>query len=205
MSVTYHHGSLHAALIAAAEAILEREGIGALTLRAAAREAGVSHAAPTHHFGGLSGLLSALAASGFIRLRSNLVVEADAAGPAPKARAAGLGRGYVAFARAHPGLFLLMFRSEQLDWSNPTLSQAGAAAFGLMSQVGAETQTSGAAPPFQNLVAAATLWSRVHGLAILLIDGRLNAVADRLLPGADIEALIEAVITGDRQQEETAL
>ena len=56
----YHHGDLKAALLAAAEAILERDGIQALTLRAAARAAGVSHAAPANHFGDLTGLLSEL-------------------------------------------------------------------------------------------------------------------------------------------------
>src|SRR5687768_417739 len=61
----YHHGDLHEALLRAAEAILEREGFAGLTLRAAAREAGVSHAAPTHHFGDMTGLLSELAALGF--------------------------------------------------------------------------------------------------------------------------------------------
>ena len=61
----YHHGDLKAALLAEAETILERDGIQALTLRAAARAAGVSHAAPTNHFGDLSGLLSELAAVGF--------------------------------------------------------------------------------------------------------------------------------------------
>ena len=49
----------------AAERVLERDGLGGLTLRAVAREAGVSHAAPTHHFGDLTGLLSELAAIGF--------------------------------------------------------------------------------------------------------------------------------------------
>ena len=63
----YHHGDLHDALLAAAERVLERDGLPGLTLRAVAREAGVSHAAPTHHFGDLTGLLSELAAIGFRR------------------------------------------------------------------------------------------------------------------------------------------
>src|ERR1700757_265317 len=63
----YHHGSLREAMLRAAESILERDGIGGLTLRAAAREAGVSHAAPKNHFGDLSGLLSELAAGRFER------------------------------------------------------------------------------------------------------------------------------------------
>src|SRR5437763_15252056 len=61
----YHHGALRDALLQAAERVLERDGLGGLTLRAVAREAGVSHAAPTHHFGDLTGLLSELAAIGF--------------------------------------------------------------------------------------------------------------------------------------------
>src|ERR1700710_2089607 len=63
----YHHGDLHEALLQAAERVLERDGIAGLTLRAVAREAGVSYAAPTHHFGDLTGLLSELAAIGFRR------------------------------------------------------------------------------------------------------------------------------------------
>ena len=61
----YHHGALRDALLEAAERVLERDGLSGLTLRAVAREAGVSHAAPTHHFGDLTGLVSELAAIGF--------------------------------------------------------------------------------------------------------------------------------------------
>ena len=68
----YHHGDLHDALLAAAERVLERDGLPGLTLRAVAREAGVSHAAPTHHFGDLTGLLSELAAIGFRRFNETM-------------------------------------------------------------------------------------------------------------------------------------
>ena len=74
----YHHGDLHDALLAAAERVLERDGLAGLTLRAVAREAGVSHAAPTHHFGDLSGLLSELAAIGFRRFNEAMVAAARA-------------------------------------------------------------------------------------------------------------------------------
>src|SRR5262249_21104929 len=66
----YHRGSLREAMLRAAESILERDGIRGLTLRAAAREAGVSHAAPKNHFGDVKGLLSDLAAVGFARFRA---------------------------------------------------------------------------------------------------------------------------------------
>src|SRR4029077_8826798 len=69
----YHHGDLHDGLLDAAERVLERDGLVGLTLRAVAREAGVSHAAPPHHFGDLTGLLSDLAAIGFRRFNEAMV------------------------------------------------------------------------------------------------------------------------------------
>src|SRR5438309_12043484 len=68
----YHHGALRDALLQAAERVLERDGLAGLTLRAVAREAGVSHAAPTHHFGDLAGLVSELAAIGFRQFNATM-------------------------------------------------------------------------------------------------------------------------------------
>ena len=132
----YHHGDLPRTLLKSAETILERDGIGALTMRATAREAGVSHAAPAHHFGDLSGLLTELAASGFVRFHDHLEAEAATVTPAPGERLEALSRGYVEFAKAHPGLFQLMFRSERLDWSRPSLADAGGSAFALLTLAG---------------------------------------------------------------------
>ncbi len=112
---SYHHGDLRESLLAAAETLLEEGGVPALTLRAVARAAGVSHAAPAHHFGDLTGLLSELAAVGFMRLGAAFDAAMDGAGSAPSARLTAMGKAYVAFARAYPGLFVLMFRSERLD------------------------------------------------------------------------------------------
>src|SRR5262245_63791403 len=78
----YHHGDLHEALLKAAERVLERDGLAGLTLRAVAREAGVSHAAPTHHFDDLTGLVSELAAIGF-RQFNDAMVAAGATGATP--------------------------------------------------------------------------------------------------------------------------
>ena len=68
----YHHGDLRRALLRAAVVILEREGPSALSLRAVAREAGVSPAAPYHHFKDKSELLNAVATEGFNRLKAAL-------------------------------------------------------------------------------------------------------------------------------------
>ena len=120
----YHHGDLKTALLVEAEAILERDGIPALTLRAAARAAGVSHAAPANHFGDLTGLLSELAAVGFQRFTAALLTALEGAGDDLQARASAMGRAYVSFARAYPALFALMFRSERLDSTRPVLREA---------------------------------------------------------------------------------
>src|SRR6476619_8112217 len=100
----YHHGDLRSAVLAAAEKILETEGVDALTLRAVARAVGVSHTAPKNHFGDLQGLLSELAAVGYRRYGDALVSAMEAAGADPRMRMRAMGRAYVAFARAHPGL-----------------------------------------------------------------------------------------------------
>lgn len=188
----YHHGSLRQALLEAAEVILDRDGISGLTLRATAREAGVSHGAPAHHFGDLAGLLTELAASGFVRLRETVLTEVNdpAAQAGPSAYSATLGRGYIRFARAHPGIFLLMFRSERLDWCSPSLSVAGPAAFALLSSRSAgETREN----DLEKLIVASTRWSLMHGLATLIIDGRLAAMTQSV-PGADLEELIGNVL-----------
>jgi AcrR family transcriptional regulator len=84
----YHHGALRDALLKAAERVLERDGLAGLTLRAVAREAGVSHAAPTHHFGDLTGLVSELAAIGFRQFNTAMAAAgASATVPLEKALA----------------------------------------------------------------------------------------------------------------------
>src|SRR5262245_40491778 len=87
----YHHGALRDALLQAAEKLLERDGLPGLTLRAVAREAGVSHAAPTHHFGDLSGLLSELAAIGYRQFGAAMIA-ANAAGSLEQKGLAKIGR-----------------------------------------------------------------------------------------------------------------
>jgi AcrR family transcriptional regulator len=193
----YHHGDLKAALLAEAETILERHGIQALTLRAAARAAGVSHAAPTNHFGDLTGLLSELAAVGFNRFSSALMAAMEAAptrgtGDDKRTRSNAMGAAYVRFARAHPGLFVLMFRSERLDAARPALREAiDAARLALRAASGEPAQ---ALAPLQTAAQAAARWSLVHGFAMLLLDGRLAGLIGSLPDGEDADDLLDAVL-----------
>src|SRR6476469_7806989 len=100
----YHHGALRDALLQAAEKLLERDGLPGLTLRAVAREAGVSHAAPTHHFGDLTGLLSELAAIGFRRF-TEAMAAAGSTEAVPLMKALARAKAYVAYAQARPGMY----------------------------------------------------------------------------------------------------
>lgn len=191
MTQPYHHGTLRQALLNAAEAILDHEGIDALTLRAAARQAGVSHGAPAHHFHDLTGLLTELAASGFVRLKQ--AIQDGGPDSDGTANAISMGLNYVSFARAHPGIFKLMFRSERLDWSSEALSMAGSECFRLLTPTAASSGAQSVMGDVEALTVASAKWSLVHGLATLVVDGRLPAFADRV-PGARLESLIENVL-----------
>jgi AcrR family transcriptional regulator len=191
----YHHGALREALLQAAERVLERDGIAGLTLRAAAREAGVSHAAPTHHFGDLTGLLSELAAIGYRRFSAALAAASTTANPAER----GLARAhaYVGFARAHPGLYGLMFRTERLDMSRPSLNEAANASFaGFAGAIGASRheRISAQALTLDQAAAIARAWSLVHGFAMLLLDDRLSDILRRSPAGTSVEALLDAML-----------
>src|ERR1700730_12747034 len=136
----YHHGDLRDGLLQAAERVLERDGLAGLTLRAVAREAGVSHAAPTHHFGDLTGLVSELAAIGFRQFNATMEA-ARATGTVAQERAMAAAKAYVGYAPPHPGLYGLMFRTERLVMSRPSLCEAAHASFaGLAHAVGASRQ-----------------------------------------------------------------
>jgi AcrR family transcriptional regulator len=191
--IPYHHGALRDALLEAAERVLERDGLSGLTLRAVAREAGVSHAAPTHHFGDLTGLVSELAAIGFRQFNDAMAV----AGTSPIEKAMARAKAYVGCAQAHPGMYGLMFRTERLDYSRPSLHEAAEASFaGLAGSIGASRheQIHEEALSLEQAAAIARAWSLVHGFTMLLLDGRLKDILHRLPEGTDAETLLDAML-----------
>lgn len=195
----YHHGDLHEALLQAAKRVAERDGFTGLSLRAVAREAGVSHAAPAHHFGDVTGLLSELAAVGFRQFSEQLGAAtcSETSGQSVAARKA---EAYVAFARDNPCLFQLMFRGERLDHSRPALRDASDAAFIKLASVVAARRHEEVAPDHLTLEQAADIariWSLVHGFAMLHLDGRLAPIMDGLPPGTTQEALLTAMLMPD--------
>src|ERR1700733_2969617 len=100
----YHHGDLSRALVDAARRILEAEGAAALSLRAVAREAGVSPAAPYHHFKDKTELLEAVAHQGWEAM-SDAIVEARRSAADPAAALTNIGLAYVNFSRENPALY----------------------------------------------------------------------------------------------------
>lgn len=172
----YHHGDLRGTLLRAAAAEIERAGVGALSLRALARAAGVSHAAPTHHFGDKSGLLTALAAEGH-RL---LAAEMRQAMEDSDGRFLEAGVAYVRFAVSHPAHFDVMFRPELHRRDDPELRAAGAQTRSLLRVNAAPLAVGEGADRAASAALAA--WSLVHGLATLHRTGNLPR-------GADVEGL----------------
>lgn len=185
----YHHGNLRAALVAAGLAILEAEGLEALTLRACAARAGVSHAAPKNHFAGLRGLLTAIGAEGFRRHAAAMRAEMPEEGPRG-ARLLGAMRGYLAFAAAHPALYRLMFSGSRLDFADPELKAAAEESWGILCAICAGLDwrpADGSAP--EDARARILVWSFVHGLADLLLNGQLARTREELGGLPDVAAL----------------
>ncbi len=202
----YHHGDLKAALVEAARALVEESGPAKVSLREAARRAGVSHNAPYRHFASREALLAAVAREGFAEFAEALAAAGRAAGRAGGRDAALIAQGiaYVRFALDNPGLHRLMFSNAIDRGAFPELAAAAGAAFEVLrgeiagSADGGWRRTGGAAEGNTagrgDGFAALRAWAMVHGLAQLLLDGELPRRSERW---SSPEALVQAVLTGD--------
>lgn len=156
----YHHGDLRRALIDAAVASIEESGPSALSLRAVAKRAGVSHAAPAHHFGDKAGLLTAVAAEGFDRF-------ADALELAWKTGDfLDVGAAYVRFAIDHRAHFEVMFRPELVHTDDPDLTRAETRSRAALHRGSGQPDPTADYNP-----TALAAWSLAHGFAELLLAG----------------------------------
>jgi AcrR family transcriptional regulator len=154
----YHHGDLRNALLDAARAILEEKSLADLSLRAVARRAGVSHAAPYRHFPNHEALLVELATEGFVALKAELVAAGGRSGPTSD-RIASIGGAYMRFAAKRPAQTRLMF-GPQLP-NRDRFSALGAAADAIGAEIGALL-----GDPALGLA----VWAAVHGLAMLILE-----------------------------------
>ena len=165
----YHHGDLRATLLQLAVAQIARAGVEKLSLRALARQAGVSATAPFRHFSDKQALLGALAVDGFNELAKRIDEEARASS-SREARFVGIGVSYIAFAQDFPVHYQLMFGSVLGDFAQqPELQEAAARSYGILDELLSEIrQREGLAMPVAAL--GGLVWSTVHGMASLLIN-----------------------------------
>jgi AcrR family transcriptional regulator len=156
------------------EALLEKEGLSALSMREVARRTGVTHQAPYHHFADRETILAALMTRGFELMTARLTRANDRAGRIGKRAAlTGAGEAYVGLALEHPGVFRIMFRPELCDATRfPDALAASERAHAQLQRL-VHLMHDGA----YSEALANTYWAQVHGLAFLLIDG---PVAERI-------------------------
>lgn len=173
----YHHGDLRTALVQAAEQELVEQGIGGLTLRACARRAGVSHAAPKHHFPTLAHLLTALAGQGFERLARRIDDACTGQAQGSLDHLVAACAGYVGFARDNPALFRLMFRQDLFVEGDMVAEEAAADAFSLsVKAVAARTGESDPMGSEAGRRRVGAVWALAHGVADLEINGQFCAL-----------------------------
>ncbi|MFE4619673.1 TetR/AcrR family transcriptional regulator [Streptomyces sp. NPDC056747] len=179
---TYHHGDLRQSVLAAALDVITAEGPGALSLRDLARRAGVSHAAPAHHFKDRAGLLTAIAAEGY-----DLLAAALAGTPELRER----GVRYVRFATDHPAHFQVMFQPDLLRTDDPDLVAA-------KERASAELRAGVADLPDVPDARAAGIaaWSLAHGFATLLLTRNITAALGDQGPEEYFRSLTGLLFTG---------
>ena len=191
----YHHGDLGAALVHAAMELLEESSETDLSLRAVARRAGVSPAAPYRHYADREALVSAVAAVGYQELAQRLA----AAHPAPSTpdQLASVAVAYVEFALERPALFRIMF-TEPCDRDN----DARVAATLAVSQY-VHAIVERAFPEADTEALATAIWALVHGLALLHLDRKLDAPSPAVV-AQRITAAVHALLTATNLGPDTA-
>lgn len=207
----YHHGDLRRALLTAAWALLDEGGLEAITLRAVARRAGVSHAAPHHHFASKAALVEAMVVAAFESFAAELQQAwDDGLVPTSRAATAGLAEGplaalasvgfaYIRFATTRPRVFALLNRPElrclpgagATGAASPEVEAAAARAYHVLERGVAACQAAGQIAPGDPQPWALLAWSGVHGLAMILANGLIDTES-----GPSAEQLSLALLRG---------
>lgn len=155
--------------------LIAAEGLEGFSMREVARRAGVSHQAPYHHFPDREAIMAAIVAEGFQRLRDDSIAAIEGESD-PYARMQAMGRAYIRFALHNPAHFKLMFRSEHVREDRHDDARACAqSAYDVLLQLAGHV----AAKSRQRTeLVVLTAWSMVHGLATLMLEGKLDKVLD---------------------------
>jgi AcrR family transcriptional regulator len=170
----YHHGDLRAALVRSARTLLASGGPPALTLRAAARDAGVSQTAPYRHFAGRDDMLAAVAEDGFRRLHARMIE--GLASQRGKRALQQIAVEYAAFALENPAEYRVMFGHEIAELektvASTALNDSSASVMDLLQGGIEQMQQAGVVRPGDAAVMALSAWALVHGLVMLTLDGQ---------------------------------
>jgi AcrR family transcriptional regulator len=185
----YHHGDLREALLESATSALAELPIEDVSLREIARRAGVSHAAPKHHFGSLGALFAEVTARGFTQFVEELETAAKRQhDQSPEARIKAMSRAYLHFATTNRAAYGLMFGKRAEVERTPNLNTASFAAW---SQI--ESEVAKLVGPSRAPAGALMVWASCHGLAMLMLEAQLPP---HLNPHASIEAIVAMGIAG---------
>src|SRR5271154_3063236 len=196
---SYHHGALREALIRSAREVLESEGYEALTLRATARRAGVSQAAPYNHFADKAALLASIAALGFQEFAAAMRHEMSAAEDS-QTRLNATGIAYVAFATSNPGLFKLMFASSVHQASGDAdLDAARTAAYEVLRGAVHSVPRPEPRDPRQDDLDSLRSWALVHGLATMINE---RTIAPDIYGADSARELAAALLEGPPADQE---
>lgn len=187
---TYHHGDLRRAILSAALDVIATNGPAALSLRDLARRAGVSHAAPAHHFKDRTGLLTAMAAEGY-------ALFADALAGAPDLRERGVA--YVRFAATHPAHFQVMFQPDLYRTDDSDLLAAKARATEALRAGVSDLPPDGRGE--DDRLAGVAAWSLAHGFATLLLSGNLADAMEGRGPEEVFRALTGLIFTPENRRD----
>lgn len=168
---TYHHGNLKEALVDATRSLIVERGPRAFTLAEAARQAGVSPAAPYRHFKGREDLLEEVARQGFDEFRDYLSAAYGDGAPNPIEAIWRIGQAYLAFANERPGSYIAMFESGLSFEPGTELTRAAERAKDVLVQASSQlVPAKGPKPP--PLMIANHLWALSHGVVELFGRGR---------------------------------
>jgi hypothetical protein len=181
---THHHGDLKEALIKAGITLLNEGGLHTLTLRKCAAKAGVSHAAPAHHFSGLQGLITAISERGMAMFAQTMQQEIDSVSTDPFEKLYAMCNGYLLFAIENPALAQLMFNHQSNFERKKNGGRNANVAFNILTNTCepfklANSKVRGKTKDKKEIITIQfAVWSLIHGFTQLHQLGQINKKCD---------------------------